>query len=270
MKWNSEYVRRKYGFQFLGRDGVYYPCKDAKRLIVSFSSMGKDRYDRYSWFWQEDEVWPETAYLFIKDDDFQYFLGNDAKPLFQTFRKLILRFMDMSGVGAQQVFTIGGSMGGYAAIYYASVMQLNGALMTNPQLDYASARAHQYQNWERQIRSTGAEWYDIAEFVHKWPAMPNVYIEYGNYRADKIAAEKLIEALSQAPNSLFIVRKTDWSVHAVNSLSKTTIESVIRLFENHGFGETGPARGPKPENADIPVAELEAAEEADNLGSRFR
>lgn len=171
----------------------------------------------------------------MKDDSFRYFLGDTEHPLTQTFRKIIIKYMETANVSAEKTFTIGGSMGGYAAIYYASLMQLNGAITNNPQIDYASTRAHQYQNWERNIRKVGSEWYDLPEFIFKWPCIPNIYLEYGNYRADRLAAEKLISALTQSENSLFIVRKTNWPGHTVNALSKITIESAIRMFENHGF-----------------------------------
>ncbi|SOZ63383.1 hypothetical protein CBM2615_B140208 [Cupriavidus taiwanensis] len=236
MKWDSKYVREKYKVHMLGQHGIYFPCENAKRLLVLFSSMGKDRYDRYSWFWDEDEQWDETAYLFLKDDSFNYFLGDDEKPLTQTFRKIILHHMVLAGVKEDQVFAIGGSMGGYAAIYYASLMQLNGAIVSNPQLDYASARAHSFSNWERQIRKTGSQWYDLGEFIFKWQRIPNIYIEYGNYRADRLAAERFIDAALEGP-SLVIARKANWEGHTVDSLSKTTIESVVNFFENHGFGE---------------------------------
>lgn len=237
MKWDSKYVREKYKVHMLGQHGIYFPCENAKRLLVFFSSMGRDRFDRYSWFWQEDERWTETAYLFLKDDSFNYFLGNDEKPLTQSFRKIILHHMALAGVKEDQVFTVGGSMGGYAAIYYASLMQLNGAIVSNPQLDYASTRAHSFSNWERQIRQVGSQWYDLGEFIFKWPRIPNIYIEYGDYRADRLAAEKFIDAALEGP-SLVIARKADWEGHTVDSLSKTTVESAIAFFENHGFGET--------------------------------
>ncbi|WHP04459.1 hypothetical protein QLH32_10295 [Acinetobacter corruptisaponis] len=79
MKWDRNYVREKYGISMLGIDGIFFPAKKAKRLLVFFSSMGKDRYDRYSWFWDENENWEETSYLFLKDDSFHYFLGTDEK-----------------------------------------------------------------------------------------------------------------------------------------------------------------------------------------------
>ena len=231
--WNRDYVRNKYGFHSLGQHGIYYPCANAKRLVVLFSSMGKDRFDRYSWFWEDSEYWEDTAYLFFKNDSFCYFLGTEETPLDQTFRKLILSYMAECGVNNSQVFTVGASMGGYAALYYASLMGLNGAIVSNPQVDYSSARAHEFQNWERQIRLMGSQWYDLNDFLCKRSA-PKVYIEYGNYLADKFAAQKLINVLNEK-NSLYIVRKTDWSGHTVDSLKKETILSAISFFEMNNF-----------------------------------
>ncbi|GAA4650101.1 hypothetical protein GCM10023116_23840 [Kistimonas scapharcae] len=233
MGWDKDYVRNKYGFHSLGQYGIFYPSENASRLLILFSSMGKDRYDRYSWFWNECERWDDTAYLFLKDDTFCYFLGSDERPLEQTFRKIILNHMESCGVNNKQVFTVGASMGGYAALYYASLMDFNGAIVSNPQIDYASARCHEFQNWERQIRTMGAQWYDLNDFLCKRKA-PKVYIEYGNYLADKCAAEKLISTLDKK-NSLYIVRKTDWSGHTVDSLKKETITSAITFFEQNDF-----------------------------------
>ena len=97
-KWDRDYVREKYGYQMLGQHVIYYPSSTAKGLIVIFSSMGKDRFDRYSWFWSEDEEWHDYAYLFIKDDSFKYFLGDDEKPLSQTFRKIITHHTELAKV----------------------------------------------------------------------------------------------------------------------------------------------------------------------------
>ncbi|MFA7258426.1 MAG: hypothetical protein WC013_02785 [Aeromonas bestiarum] len=234
MKWDRDYVRGKYGFQMLGQFGIYYPCENAKGLIVIFSSMGKDRFDRYSWFWSEDEQWCDYAYLFIKDDSFKYFLGDDEKPLSQTFRKIILHYMSLANVSEQSVYTVGGSMGGYAAIYYASLLGLKGAIVANPQLDYTSTRAHSYQNWERSVRSTGSQWYDLSELYFKFEHKPFIYIEYGEYRADELAARKFISSVLDS-EGLFLIRKTKWQGHTVDCLSKETILNTINYFNDNGF-----------------------------------
>lgn len=232
MQWDKEYVREKYGAAMLGQEVIYYPCENAKRLIVNFTCMHKDRFDRYSRYWSESEMWADTAYLFVKDDDFHYYVGTDEKPRNQTYRKLIAHHMELANVKPNQVFTMGSSMGGYGALYYASFMGLNGALIAYPQVDYASTRAHKFQNWERQIREVGSQWYDLDEFIFKGDRLPNLYIEYGNYRADLLAAGKLIDAYNAAVGPLLIVKKTDAVEHSHNEcLQLGQTAAAITLFE---------------------------------------
>jgi hypothetical protein len=235
-KWDRDYVRKKYEIQKYGRWLIYYPAQNPKRLVIVFGSMSPDRYDRYSWFWQEDENWQETSYLFFKDDEMHYFLGTDAKPTKDVYFKIIREYITINKITNQNVHCVGGSMGGYSAIYYASILGLNSAITCNPQIDLESTIAHQYYNWERQIREMGRQWYDLDKFILKHKKVPNIYIEYGNYPADKLAAEKLIKAI-QFYHGIIIVRKTQWQDHTVNALSKSTIESCIQYFESLDFSQ---------------------------------
>jgi hypothetical protein len=229
-KWDREYVRKKYGIAMLGIEGCFFPAQNAKRLCVFFSSMGKDRYDRYSWYWKENEIWEDTAYLFIKDDSFHYFLGTDEKPMKDSVRKVVEHYQKISNTNASQTYMVGGSMGGYAAIYFAFYLRGKAAIVLNPQINYKSARMHQYKNWERAIREMGGQWYDLEDFVKKFETKPGVYIEYGNYPADKKACEALIFSLIEEQCHL-IVKKENWEGHTVNALIKTTIENAINYFE---------------------------------------
>lgn len=229
-KWDRDYVRNKYKVGMLGIEGVYFPSVNAKRLMVFFSSMGKDRFDRYSWFWNEDEIWEETAYLFIKDDSFHYFLGTDDKPMKDSVRKVIEYHQVLSNTTSESTFMVGGSMGGYAAIYFAFYTKSRAAIVANPQITYKSARMHQFQNWERSIRETGSQWYDLDDFSKKYEDKPAVYIEYGNYMADKKGCECLINALIEE-DCLVIIRKEKWEGHTVNSLFKNTIENAVSFIE---------------------------------------
>ena len=111
-EWDRDYVREKYKVAMLGVEGVYFPCINAKRLMVFFSSMGKDRFDRYSWYWEKNEKWEDTAYLFIKDDTFHYFLGTDDKPMKDSVRKVIAHYQELSNTTNEMTYTVGGSMGG--------------------------------------------------------------------------------------------------------------------------------------------------------------
>ncbi|MDM1021731.1 YqiA/YcfP family alpha/beta fold hydrolase [Acinetobacter sp. VNK23] len=231
MKWDRNYVREKYGISMLGIDGIFFPAKKAKRLLVFFSSMGKDRYDRYSWFWDEDENWEETSYLFLKDDSFHYFLGTDEKKMRDSVKKVINYYQNLMNIEPYYTYMLGVSMGGYAAIYFAFYTKARAAIVANPQVTFKAAQMHQYQNWERHIREMGTQWVDLDVLAVRSEYKPAIYLEYGSYPADKKGAEYLIKALIES-NCLLILRKEEWSGHTVNSLFKNTIEATILFFEN--------------------------------------
>lgn len=197
--------------------------------------MAPDKFDRYSWFWNDEEDWGDSAFLFIKDDDYHYYLGTDEKPLVPTFRKIIEQHLDISGLDSKSAYSVGGSMGGYAAIFYASLMGFGGAITVNPQIAYKCARQHSYDNWERRIRETGFQFYDLDDYIKKRP-VPNIYIEYGMYPADEMAAEMLIQAVYSV-NGRIIINKKNWATHTVDGLHKNTILNTIMYFENENMSE---------------------------------
>lgn len=236
-EWNRDYVRQKYEKKLFNCDVLYYPSKNPKRLIVNFSSMGKDRYDRYSRYWDPAEVWDtDTAYLFFKDDEYTYYLGNNSNPLSGNYFKIIKRFITMNNLTNKQVFTVGGSMGGYAALYYALALELNGAIVVAPQTTFRATQAHVYRNWEKHIINIGAEWTDLDMMFGRFEKIPNIYIEHGHYRSDVLAVEAILKEIQHKKEFLQIIRKANWQEHTVDScLSKETIDSVVYFFENHGF-----------------------------------
>lgn len=227
--WNSEYVRRKYKVAMLGVEGVYFPARKPKRLLVFFSSMGKNRYDRYSWFW-DDEQWEETSYLFIKDDTFHYFLGTDEKPMKDSVRKVIEYYQNESSITSAETYMVGTSMGGYAAIYFSFYMKVKAAIVANPQITFRATQMHYFRNWERQIREIGTQWCDLDVLTTRSEYKPAIYLEYGDYPADRKGCEALIYSLIEQ-HCLLIIRKEDWKDHTVNSLFRHTIESAISFFE---------------------------------------
>lgn len=230
-KWERNYVREKYKVAMLGVEGVFFPARDAKRLMVFFSSMGVDRYDRYSWFWNDAEEWVETSYLFIKDDSFNYFLGTDEKPMKDSVRKVVNHYQELLKVESHQTYTVGSSMGGYAAIYYAFYLKAKAAIVANPQVTLRAAQMHEFQNWERNIRKTGQQWIDLDILLFRNTYRPGIYLEYGEYPADKKACEKLISTLMETC-CLLIVRKEESKDHSSCKLSKQTIENAVNFFEN--------------------------------------
>ena len=234
MSLDIKYVRKKYEKNMFFFSHLFFPCTHPCRLIVFFSSMGFDRYDRWSWFFDKTEKWEtDTACLFIKDDTFHYFLGTENSSKIMSIKKLIEYYLNKYGINKNRCYTVGGSMGGYAAIYYASYLGLNGAIVANPQINLKYTIAHKFYNWERQIRECGSLFSDLTLFIHK-NEIPNIYIEYGNYFPDRYACDDFINSCIKA-KAFLIIRKTDWNEHTVDCLSRFTILNTIFLFENSGF-----------------------------------
>lgn len=236
--WDRNYVRTKYGFNKFFFDGIFFPSIKPKRLFVFFSSMGKDRFDRYSWFWDPEEKWENgDSFLFIKDDSFHYFLGTDSAPMRDSIRKLINTYQNINScypISNDKTFCVGGSMGGYAAIFYACYCSLKAAIVTNPQITYEATQMHKFFNWESKIREIGSQFYDLNIWIEKFEYTPYIYMEYGNYPSDRHACEKLINTL-KSKKSIFIVKKQDWNTHTVNSLTKKEILNVANFFDNDFF-----------------------------------
>jgi len=235
--WDRDYVRDKYEKNINGIDIIYYPSQTPKRIVFNFSSMGKDRYDRYSRYWDPSEEWlDDTVYIFFKDDSYSYYLGNKDTPKAGSYCALIKSFINMNSLNKEQAFTVGGSMGGYGALYYAIVLELNGAIVYSPQTCFKATLAHQYRNWEKHILTMNGTFTDLDMLIHRGGKIPNIYIEYGKYPADLIAVNTLFDELKKYNNFLLIKRKANWEEHTVDTvLSKETVDNTIWYFENNGF-----------------------------------
>lgn len=233
-KWDSKYFRSKYFHSVDGCEFIYYPAKNPKKLIVNFSSMGINRFDRYSRYWDVTENWDsDSAHLFFKDDSFSYFLGTEKNPKESVYFRLIRDISNIYNLSRNHVYTVGGSMGGYAAIFYALSLDLGGAIVAAPQIDKKSMVAHKFNNWTKNSNQTGSLWRDLNIFAYAFDRLPYLYIEYGNYPADVFAAEGIIEVYRRS-KSLCIARKANWNEHTVSEvLSKELVESTISFFEQN-------------------------------------
>jgi len=233
-KFDRSYVRLNYGATVDGCDYLYYPSASPKRLIVNFSSMGKDRFDRYSRYWDESQKWEsDTAYLFFKDDSYKYYIGDDDFPKTGVYLRLIKQFLAINKLSPQQTFSVGGSMGGYGALYYAMLMGMRGVIVAAPQTTLRAMEAHKFRNWIKHARSTGAQWRDIDMLCHSTGNFPYLYVEYGTYSADSLAVDTVLEEYKKN-NTLVLVRKAGWADHTVDSvLSKELVDNTIDYFEMH-------------------------------------
>lgn len=238
MPFSKSYILKNYEKTLHNLDYLVFPAKQAKRLVILFSGLsGHKTYNRFSWYWDETEKWDrDTVYLFLNDLSEHWYVGTEAKPLKEIYVSIIQSVLNEYDIKRENTFTIGGSMGGYGALFFAIDMGLKGAIAIHPQVTYKSTRKHRVNDWETKIRECGSQFYDLNDMIFKRSRIPLIYLEYGLYEADREAAEKLISA-TQKRQSFTIIRRTANPDHVTNNPSKMTIDNVIYLFENSGFND---------------------------------
>lgn len=222
------YVLNKYEHKMHGKESLYFPAKNAKRLVIIFAAVKKHVYNMWSWFWKDDENWKNTAYLFLKDDDTTWYLGNNKQSFVEDYCKIITSFIDTSRVPKDHVFTFGGSMGGYAALFYATILELGGAVIYNPQVNKKCNNIGSRPRYG--IEKAENRWQDLDEVVKKQKKMPRISLVFGSYPHDQCAAYDLIETVKTKTDSLFVMRHITLPNHVIK-LTKDFIEKEIAYLD---------------------------------------
>lgn len=219
-----EYVKSKYQHFLYGLDCIFYPAKNPKRLIVSFSYTGSF-YGMWSWFWEKDENWNETAFLFLRDLSGTWYSGSANQSLIDNFSNVIKHFVNISGLSYDKVFTLGISTGGYAAILYGALLGCKGALADIPQFNA--------EIWQKNTGNFNplAAWHDIAKVLRQTAQLPIISIHHGSFLADAQAASEFINVLKERV-STFIIRRTAMTVHWGGTLKKSFILKEFEYMEN--------------------------------------
>lgn len=123
-------------------------------------------------------------------------------------------------------------MGGGAALYYAFILGLRGAIVAAPQVDIVSVKAHKFRNWEKHIKAIASQWVDLDILSMRYNRLPYIYIEYGEYNADALAVEKLIDSLKRNRRPMILVNKYECEEHFISEyLRKNSVLNLISLFE---------------------------------------
>lgn len=170
----------------------------ASCVIISFSAMNKEsRYDRWSWFHRRHELEEDTLFICFRDDEKLYYLGGKDQPMGVRYKRFLARYLDKFHLAMDRVYAVGSSMGGYAALYYGFLYGFGGVCATNPQIDYKSARRHEYYNWEKQILLIGDKFEDLPDFIFRVKGCPRIFLGHSDYAADRHAADRFITALHE-------------------------------------------------------------------------
>jgi len=239
MPFSKAYILNNYEKNLDGIDYLIYPVSDklkAKRMMIFFSGFsGRKTYNRFSWYWDEAEVWDrDTVYLFLNDLSETWYVGTPEKPRFDIYVKIIENVLTEYMISRDAVFTVGGSMGGYASILFAFEMKLKGCIAVHPQITYKATRKYINSSWEAKIRTCQHLFYDLTDYIFKTSHRPLIYIEYGMSETDVQACEEFIEAL-QKKECLCFFRKSANPSHNTDNPSLKTVQNLINFFENNGY-----------------------------------
>lgn len=234
MPFSRSYIFRHYEHQHGGKDYLVFPVRGRRpqRLLVIFSgNVGRKTYNRYSWYWDEHEQWQgDTVCLFLNDIESHWYVGRAGSQERTTYREIILRVMQQHGLPASAVITVGGSMGGYAAILYAVELGLRAAIAVHPQLCFRSALRYKEGSWEASLRECGENFRDLSDEIFRHDRRPVIYLEHGDCEADLVGFDELLTALRRR-ESLAILRKTANSGHLTDNPSRRQIDALVTFIE---------------------------------------
>lgn len=223
------YVKNKYEHTILNKQCVYYPAKSPKRLVINFSFWG-DQYMMWSWFWKQKEDWDTTSYLFLKDASKSWYFGTYELPLIDDFSHIINHFIRLSGVGHEHVFTVGISMGGTAAIFYATILGLKAAIVDLPQIVPEIWNVHANAVAPAVLIKPHIAWINLLELLAETKNVPHISIHYGNCQADYLGAYQLIDAL-KTRKSVFTVRRSLMPGHLGDALTLSFLNKEIDYID---------------------------------------
>ena len=234
MPFSRSYIIRHYEHQHGGKDYLVFPARGHKpqRLLVIFSgNVGRKTYNRYSWYWDETEKWQgDAVYLFLNDIESHWYVGRAGSQERMIYREIITRVMKGYDLPASAVITVGASMGGYGAILYAVDLGLRAAIAVHPQVCFRSALRYKEGSWEASLRECGENFRDLSDEVFRHDHRPVIYLENGDYEADQVGCDDLIEAL-QRRKSLVIQRKTGNAGHLTDNPSRGQIDALVTFIE---------------------------------------
>lgn len=238
MEFNIEYIINKYEKDITvggqNRKFLLYPSS-SKSLIVCFTTLGPHVYERVRMFWNEEEVWPYN-FLFISDNSGekkggQYYLGpHPTRDIEEQTVEIINYVKEKHQIN--NIITIGSSMGGYAAIYYAIKYKFLGALSVVPQVNEQIINNFGWEKWKASVKEIG-NLPSLLDMVDKAEELPNLFIQYGTYKADEHAGEELFKHLN-VKNGLFIKDKFNKNEHTSDFLPKELSHHIFNLFISLG------------------------------------
>lgn len=222
------YVTHRYEHTMHNQQYLFYPSKNPKRLLISFAGLIKNKYSLWSWFWNNDEVWNDTAYLFLKDDSHCCYIGTQEHPTEPEYTAIISSIMKQYSLTSKNVFAVGGSLGASAALLYAARLNFGGVIAINPVL-----HKQQVLPTDPKLGNMGTHWYDLRSVIQATQNMPHVSLVYSYRPEDEAIGNELTRLLHAKQHTTTIVKRHNSQIHtSIAHVTKEMIEEDIRYFEH--------------------------------------
>jgi len=176
---------------------VFEPTK-VEKILVSFTGMQLGHFNKWSWYHYEYQKDTSILFIVLRDDEHLYFLDRPRKTYVDDHLEFINQKIEHYGLTSKDVYTTGSSMGGYAAVYYAFLLNASLSIASVPIVDYQSAELIKpWTLWTRQMSAVGEYWVDLHDFILTQNSTTDVYIIHGQFAADVSAADNLIKSLEK-------------------------------------------------------------------------
>lgn len=222
---NIEQIKEKFEKEYKGEKYLLFqPKNETKYLVVVFNGATRDRYSMWSFFYNQEHSWHDTAYLFLKDDqDESYFWWYLSKK--DLFRDIIKDTSSSLGVSPKETVMIGSSMGGYAALLYGMELGVKGVISLRPQINFDSAKSFFTINKLKDI------WVDLDILIDSIDEknMPISYINYSEFPTDAIAAYHWIDKVKRK-KTISIIHHNKGTEHVSWNPDKNFILNLINFM----------------------------------------
>jgi hypothetical protein len=194
---NEEIIQRHYVAYKTVDCLVFEPTK-VEKILISFTGMQRGHFNKWSWYHHEHQKDTSILFIVFRDDEHLYFLDRPRKTYVDDHLEFINQKINQHGLTSKDVYTTGSSMGGYAAVYYAFLLNANIAIASVPMVDYKSAELIKpWTLWTRQMSAVGEYWVDLNDFILTQSSTTDVYIIHGQFEADVNAVDNLIKSLEK-------------------------------------------------------------------------
>lgn len=179
-------------------DCIVFEPQRVERIVVSFTGMQLGNYNKWSWYYQDYHL-GTTLFIVFKDDEHLYYLDREDRPVVRYHREFIQEYIAKHNLTCKHVTTVGSSMGGYAAVYYAFLFDYKLAIASVPIVDYESALLIEpYNTWTRKMTQLGEKWIDLDKFLDTvTESTATVFLIHGQFPADLSASGKLAASLDK-------------------------------------------------------------------------